>query len=298
MSEVAVRRAVGIGWFLCAHVLVKPGDARLIDFSGSYPASIPDVPERPPALQANPEAKREGTLDAEQLLDRGGGTDVRARILAGVVAGLALVLGVTPTVAQAADDYLVTSNPAPRDEVDNPPGWVTLVFRTEASAKLAKIVVQNGAGLDVTTGDIIVEGTNVTVQLISNLPRDTFTVTYRTSDAKGEPRGGAFQFSYGPGTWTDVNDTWIGASAEPTVIASPPSAAPEPEEPPTADPATPTQEPATTGPATTGPTTEPGPPSGGGDPNAVWWFVGGGVLLAAAGGGYALARRRGTNRSS
>lgn len=223
---------------------------------------------------------------------------MRARILAGVVAGLVLALGVTPTFAQAADDYLVTSNPAPHDEVDNPPGWVTLVFKTEASAKLAKIVVQNGSGLDVTTGDAIVEGTNVTVQLLSNLPQDTFTVTYRTSDAKGQPRGGAFQFSYGPGTWTDVNDTWIGASAEPTVIASPPSAAPQPEEPPSVDPSTPTQEPATTAPATTGPTTGPGQPSGGADPNLVWWLVGGGALLAAAGGGYALARRRGTNHPS
>jgi methionine-rich copper-binding protein CopC len=204
------------------------------------------------------------------------------------MAGLALVFGMAPAPAQAADDYLVTSNPAPHDELDNPPGWVTLVFKTDASAKLAKIVVQNGKGLDVTTGDIIVEGTNVTVQLMSNLPKDTFTVTYRTSDAKGKPRGGTFQFSYGPGTWTEVNDTWIGESAEPSAIASPPSAAPEPEESPSVASSAPSQE----------PSAEPGQPAGSGSPNALWWYVGGGALVIVAGGALALGRRRRQNRHS
>lgn len=218
---------------------------------------------------------------------------MRARILAGVMAGLVLVLGAPASAARAADDYLVTSNPAPHDELDNPPGWVTLVFKTDASAKLAKIVVQNSRGLDVTTGDIIVEGSNATVQLLSNLPKDTFTVTYRTSDAKGNPRGGTFQFAFGSGTWTNVDDTWVGASEQPTVIASPPSPAPEE----TATASSTAESPAPSG-QSTAPTAEPEQPSQDGSPNSLWWYLGGGAILIAAAVGIVLGRRRRANTNS
>lgn len=131
-----------------------------------------------------------------------------------------LLMGVPP--AHADDDYLEFSDPAPHQELERVPGWVTLVFKTEATATLAKILVQDSAGRSVTTGPLIVEGSNVTTQLQSGLPKGTYAVYYRTADESGQPRGGAYQFSYGPGRWTTLDvDTWIGQTAEPTVIADP-----------------------------------------------------------------------------
>lgn len=220
---------------------------------------------------------------------------MRAGRLAAAVAALALFLVPSTGVAWAADDYLLTSDPAPHDQLEDVPGWVTLVFKTASDAKLAKIVVQNSQGQDVTTGPLIVEGTNVTAQLMDGLKQDTFTVTYRTSDAKDGPRGGAFQFSYGPGHWTNVDDTWIGASEEPSQIKSPPPPAPDPTysdtpeasepspsetviAPVTGEEATPESTPASQEQATSG--IQP------------WWFVVGGVLLVAALGVWAFERRR------
>lgn len=214
------------------------------------------------------------------------------RLLAALTAGL-LLAGSTGTPAWAADDYLVVSDPGVHDELDRAPGWVTLVFRTESSATYAAIVVHNSAGENVATGGLVVEGTNVTTQLISGLPKGTYTVIYRTEDSSGEPRGGAFQFSYGPGAWTDVDDTWVGESEEPSVIATPPSPAPE-QTPPASEPPAESPSEAASSPAqqSESPTAEPPvAPADGGNPPG--WMVGAGavVILGAVSGVIAYRRR-------
>lgn len=229
-----------------------------------------------------------------------------------MVAALAatLLLWAPATTAQAADDYLVLSTPEAHEELDSAPGWVTLVFKTEASATYAAIVVHNSAGENVATGPLIPEGTNVTTQLIDNLPRDTYTVIYRTEDADGEPRGGAFQFAYGPGTWTEVDDSWVGSEEQPPEIDDPgpaPSVTAEPEE--TVDPGeTTSPEPSTTEPTTESPTQAPvetptatQPPGGnelpGETQNPTGWLVAIGAGLAAvAVGALVVARRRSTDQ--
>lgn len=218
---------------------------------------------------------------------------VKAGRVAVFLAALGLLLG-APATPAAADDFLVASDPEPHEELDSPPGWVTLVFQTQADADLAKIVVQNSAGQDVSTGSPIAEGTNVTTQLMAPLPRDTYTVTYRTSDDANGRRGGAFQFSYGPGTWTEVDDTWIGEEEEPSVIATPPPPAPEPSETPEPEPtatetAAPTTEPTTTEP-TESPTAAPAPTE---TANPAGWLIGiGAGLVAVAAGAVAVVTRR------
>lgn len=239
----------------------------------------------------------EGTLAKHLVAIQGVVRSMRAGRLAAVVAAVALFLVPSAGVAWAADDYLLTSDPAPHDQLEDVPGWVTLVFKTASDAKLAKIVVQNSQGQDVTTGPLIVEGTNVTAQLMDGLSQDTFTVTYRTSDAKDGPRGGAFQFSYGPGHWTNVDDTWIGAGEEPPQIKTPPPPAPDPtysETPET--PATSEPEPSGTviAPESSEEPSEatPEPQEQAASGIQPWWFAVGGVLLVAAVGVWAFERNR------
>ncbi|MDQ7993777.1 MAG: copper resistance protein CopC [Propionicimonas sp.] len=222
------------------------------------------------------------------------------RLLAALAAAL-LCFSVPATPALAADDNLVVSDPEAHSELTREPGWVMLVFKTEASATLAAIVVQNSAGENVATGPLIVEGTNVTTQLISGLAKDTYTVIYRTEDADGQPRGGAFQFSYGPGTWTDVDDVWVGEEEQPPQIDDPgPAATPvataEPTPTPTGtEPATPTQT-ATAAPTTqTSPSASPAPaPQNGG--GVTPWLVALGVLLVIGSVVWALVSRRNAAR--
>ncbi len=222
-------------------------------------------------------------------------------ILAGLGAVLLLSFGASP--AQAADDYLVLSTPERHAELDRRPGWVTLVFASDAGASYAAIVVQSAAGENVTIGPLIVEGDNVTIQLVDGLPRGTYTVIYRTEDANGEPRGGAFQFAYGPGNWTDVEEVWIGEDEQPPEIDNPgpPPSSLEPDETPTAEPEPgPSLSPTESATSTPSPSPSPSPSEtpegelpGEPDGNPLGWIVGIGAALAAiAVGALLIVRRR------
>lgn len=215
----------------------------------------------------------------------------KLRWLAMVVVVAAMALLPAPR-AQAADEFLDASDPAPHAELKRAPGWVTLVFKENSDPSVATIVVLNGEGKNVATGPLIVEGTNVTTQLKSGLPKGTYTVVYRTVDEFGERRGGSFQFAYGSGNWTPVeNEVWKGESAEPTILQAPqeeesesPAPSVIPEDTVSASPAPsvlPSATPASTDPA----------PANVGDSTA--WILGGGaVVLLLAGGGSWLAWRR------
>lgn len=219
------------------------------------------------------------------------------RLVAGFSVGLLLMIA-NPMQAPAVDDFLVASEPAARQELRDMPGWVTLAFQSKANANLAKILVLDGKGNNVTSGSLIVEGTNVTTQLAFDLPKGTYTVMYRTSGADGRVRGGSFQFAYGKGTWAPVEkEVWIGEEEEPPVLANPdPNAT-------TSATATPTPSISSSTSPTTSESGQPGPsfssspaPSPGGEGSgAIGWFVAGGVLLlaaAGAGGWFAWRRRQ------
>ncbi len=222
------------------------------------------------------------------------------RLLAALLIGTLSVLALGGTRARAADDYLVGSDPQPRQELSEVPGWVTLAFRTKASAKLAKILVFDAGGRNVTTGALIVEGTNVTSQLDFDLPKGTYSVYYRTSDASGKPRGGAFQFAYGKGNWTPLDkEVWVGEEEQPPVLANPDPNATEPAKPGESTPATPStsaspSEPAATPQPSDSPTaTAPAEQPAASDNSAAGWLVAGGIVVAGLiGWGAVLMVRR------
>ncbi len=222
------------------------------------------------------------------------------RLLAALLIGTLSVLALGGTRARAADDYLVGSDPQPRQELSEVPGWVTLAFRTKASAKLAKILVFDAGGRNVTTGALIVEGTNVTSQLYFDLPKGTYSVYYRTSDASGKPRGGAFQFAYGKGNWTPLDkEVWVGEEEQPPVLANPDPNATEPAKPGESTPATPStsaspSEPAATPQPSDSPTaTAPAEQPAASDNSAAGWLVAGGIVVAGLiGWGAVLMVRR------
>ena len=164
-------------------------------------------------------------------------------LLGALLLGLA-GLGLGARTAAAADNALVASEPGVREQVDQPPGFVTMAFAEEVDPSLAKMLVQDAAGNNVTVGTLVVEGTNLSSQLVDGLAPGTYTVTYRLARSDGEPQGGTFQFSYGPGTFTDAAErTWSGSAAEPEVLQNP--------DPNFVSPGPPV--------ATRGPSVEPGP---------------------------------------
>lgn len=168
---------------------------------------------------------------------------------------------------------------------------------------LAKIVVRNSAGKNVTQGTIQIEGTNMVMPLAFDLPKDTYTVWWRGNRADGEAVGGAWQFSYGKGNWTDVpNSSWSGNANEPGEMAStdpngePTTAAPTSETPtasasPTSASPTTDVTPTPTAPASTG-----APATGGDGGNG--WLIGGVVaVVVAAGAGTAVVLRKRRDQS-
>ncbi|MGC3994806.1 MAG: copper resistance protein CopC [Propionicimonas sp.] len=219
--------------------------------------------------------------------------------------GLTMVaLGAAATPALAVEDpYLILSSPQRHAQTDLMPGWVTLVFKTNSSAKVAKVLVLDSDGKNVTQGGLIVEGTNVTSQLEFDLPKGTYTVMYRTVGSDGAPRGGAYQFAYGKGNWTTLeNEVWVGEAEQPPVMANPdPNATtPATDEPTASASATPTatESASATGTASAEPTgvatgTAGPQPGAEGAGNGLWLGLGAVVLVAAAGtGGWLWWRSR------
>lgn len=248
----------------------------------------------------------------------------RLRVLGLPLALLAvLLLGATlaarPAPARAVEP--VAAEPYDRQELSDPPGAVTLAFGREVDPSAAKIIVSGPDGRNVTSGPLIVEGTNVTSRLRDDLPRGTYTVHYRVDGSGGSPEGGAYQFSYGSGRFTDLPDrSWSGEDEEPEVLrGTDPNGSEAPDAPTTAlatpgievtsegattDPEPPATEPASTVEAPPGETTEEagsGPateatasPQGDEDDGSgTPWIVGGVLLLVGlAGAGLGVWRSR------
>ncbi len=223
-----------------------------------------------------------------------------ARFAAALLA-TALLLGGQALVARAAEDFI--SDPAPQAELKREPGWVTMAFDFQLDPSTAKMLVLSSSGTNVTTGRLVVEWTNVRVQLKDDLPKDTYTVHYRVSKPDGEPVGGTFQFAYGEGTWVSGGETtWTGSDQEPDVMKNP---NPNPNPNPTTASAEPTPSPTASASVTPTPTPTPtltptptpaaAPPDGDDSGLLLWVALVGVVAVAAsAGGAWWYRSRRGT----
>lgn len=214
--------------------------------------------------------------------------------------GMLMLFACAPSIAHAEDDYLIGSDPQPHQELNEAPGWVTLAFASRANARLAKVLVLDASGKNVTTGPLIVEGTNVTTQLVFDLPRGTYSVYYRTSGSDGKPRGGAFQFAYGKGEWTPLDkEVWVGEAEQPPIIANPDPNATAPAT-TTASPgvqpsetSSPSVQPSDSPSAIAGSTVSPeAQPADAGSSATGWWIAAGVVVAALVAGAVVLMRRR------
>ncbi len=243
------------------------------------------------------------------VLERFSGPFLPLALLAALLLGGALAA--LPTAAHAVTP--VAAVPRDRQKVSDAPGAVTLAFSRDVDPSVAKMIVVGPDGKNVTSGPLIVEGTNVTSRLADGLPKGTYTVHYRIDGRNGDPEGGAYQFSYGSGSFTDLPDkSWSGEDKEPAVLSGtnpngseapdPPSTAtntpgievtsqattsappPPTEAPPTVEaPTGPATEDGSSDPATSATATATAVPDTGGS-SGTPWIVGGVVLLLAVGG--------------
>jgi methionine-rich copper-binding protein CopC len=213
-------------------------------------------------------------------------------------------------IAAGADD--IVCEPKIHQELEYPPGSVTVAFEHIVDASTAKLLVTNSKGQDVTRGPLYVDWTQIQVDLLLDLPKDTYTVEYRVNDTDGVPMGGAYQFSYGKGKWKTVEGYWRGEAEVPDSMENlephtgtsgaatvTPTATAEPTEQPTVEP---TPEVSVT-PTQSVPTAEPTPESTG-EPTASevlhsilpQLFAGGALLLVLAVVALAYVSGRGGKR--
>jgi methionine-rich copper-binding protein CopC len=223
------------------------------------------------------------------------------RWIAGVLGGLIAVFGVVAAAQSAhAASPLTASNPAPREELQDRPGWVTLAFSRTVKKSVVKVLVVGADGRNKVVGDLVYSGSSVMVQLDNALPMGTYTVKYQINRPDGQPEGGAYQFAYGKGKWTQVTESWSGTAEQPPEMANPDPMATTPVETPSVTPSpvvveegtpTPTVTPSETAIPTASATPEPVAPL---DNGPLWIGLSAGVvvLLAAIGGWFVVRRRR------
>lgn len=221
------------------------------------------------------------------------------RVFASILAALLVALGAAP--AAWAADKPVASEPRPHQVLSDPPGWVNLAFARQLNAADAKLLVLNSAGEPVTVNALIVEGTNMTMQLKDGLAKDTYTVHYRLNGANGDVQGGAFQFAYGKAHWTAVQDeSWTGTDQQPAIFtdtdpqgnptsSASPSQVPDVVVVPSSGP-TITVNASPTASATSGPATEPTSAPTGGFPWVLTIVV---AVLIVGAGALVVLRRKG-----
>lgn len=243
------------------------------------------------------------------------------RVVICLMVAILTLAGAASSAPQAhAAGRLRVSNPAPRQELSERPGWVSLAFDGTVKRSLLKVLVVDARGANVVVGELIYQGSAVLVQLNNELPRGTYTVKYQVDRKRdGQPEGGAFQFAYGKGRWTKIVASWSGTAQQPPEMANPDPMATGPVVVPTttppvvevSDPAsptrtaspspsrssaspteTPTESPTPVETPSEEPTPEPTEPEPAGGPDPVPWIIGAAVLVAAGAGGWSILRRR------
>ncbi|MCR2785906.1 MULTISPECIES: copper resistance CopC family protein [unclassified Microbacterium] len=123
----------------------------------------------------------------------------RAALIA-AAAGLALMAVLGSAGAASAHDGLIASDPAIGATVDALPEQVTLTFSNfpidEPGATL--MAVTDAACTDLTAGDPVVDGTDVT-QALQGTATGVITVTWKITSSDGHPTEDQFTFTVGAG---------------------------------------------------------------------------------------------------
>lgn len=153
---------------------------------------------------------------------------------------LACLFGVAGAAPAQAHDQLVQSSPAPEAALDASPTDITLTYSANIMEFGPMIVLQDAAGQDWATGELVIDGTTVTSTIDEALPDGTYAINWRVVSSDGHPITGTVPFTVGDP-----------AAADAAAAAS--TSAPEP--PPSVTAATPTESESPSG-ATTEPTVE------------------------------------------
>lgn len=123
--------------------------------------------------------------------------------VAALVATLALLVtdpvgvGWGGTAPASAHDELVSSSPAPDEQLAAAPTEVQLEFAAAVLDVGALVLVVDGAGTDWVAGTPAIEGTVVTVPLLPDLPEAGYQVRWRVVSADGHPISGFIPFTIG-----------------------------------------------------------------------------------------------------
>lgn len=148
---------------------------------------------------------------------------------------LAMLIVIGAGSPASADDSLLLSIPGVREQTGSMPSQVVLAFSMALDD--GTVEVFDSSGKSVASSGTTVELNNASVHLAYPLPRGTYRVEYRVV-RRGDQRvyGGSYQFSYGPGKFTDLPKKTFGGPAnvpasvaeegdedtpEPTVTVSP-----------------------------------------------------------------------------
>lgn len=143
-------------------------------------------------------------------------THVRATarvVAAGVVVGVALLLGATPAYAHTR---LESSDPADGSSLATAPGTVTLTFTDDIDPRFATITVVGPDGTSYQTGDVTGDGGEVRTAVSPLGPAGPYEIGYRVVSGDGHPVQGKVSFTLtAPGP----------AAAAPTAAVAPPATA-------------------------------------------------------------------------
>lgn len=180
---------------------------------------------------------------------------MRARITTALLALLAALGLATTAVPAAAHDQLLSSVPADGETLTAAPAELGLTFNAELAAIGSAVLVAAPDGTDVSAGEPVTAGTQVTVPLAGGLVAGTYQVTWRVTSSDGHPIEGTFSFTLDlPAEPTTAEPTETAAVASPVAESATPqpstqSSSSEASDEPTED-------------ATTSPAGMPGPAGG------------------------------------
>src|SRR5690625_2915747 len=132
----------------------------------------------------------------------------RPVVLAGL---LTLLLALFLAPAARAHDVLIATDPEDSATVDGAPSAITLTFNNSPLDVGSAIVVADSAGETVTEGPGTVSGTDVVLELDTELAAGDYEVQWRVASSDGHPIEGTFGFT-------------VEGAAEPAQTPDPPAA--------------------------------------------------------------------------
>lgn len=131
---------------------------------------------------------------------------------------LAMLAALTFPAADASNP-IIAADPGVGSRVSAVPSSLSVALKDPVSGPVV-LTVEDPNGRIVSAPQSTMISTNVTTDLDPDLPRGTYTVTYRLQVEKG-PEGGSFQFVYGSGGDPRGLSTWAGYSDIPEEVALP-----------------------------------------------------------------------------